>query len=41
MNELVARGEGEGLAIIRWASALLYNGLGRYEEALAAAQQAS
>jgi tetratricopeptide (TPR) repeat protein len=30
-----------GLAIIRWASALLYNGLGRYEEALAAAQQAS
>jgi DNA-binding CsgD family transcriptional regulator len=29
-----------GLAIIRWASALLYNGLGRYEEALVAAQQA-
>ena len=28
-----------GLAVIRWASALLYNGLGRYEEALAAAQQ--
>jgi DNA-binding CsgD family transcriptional regulator len=27
-----------GLAIIRWASALLYNGLGRYEEALVAAQ---
>jgi DNA-binding CsgD family transcriptional regulator len=30
-----------GLAIIRWASAVLYNGLGRYEEALAAAQHAS
>jgi DNA-binding CsgD family transcriptional regulator len=29
-----------GLAIIRWASALLYNGLGRYEEALVAAQRA-
>ncbi|MGZ4328657.1 MAG: helix-turn-helix transcriptional regulator [Solirubrobacteraceae bacterium] len=28
-----------GLAIIRWASALAYNGLGRYEEALLAAQQ--
>src|SRR5947209_617847 len=30
-----------GLAIIRWSSALLYNGLGRYEEALVAAQQDS
>jgi DNA-binding CsgD family transcriptional regulator len=29
-----------GLAIIWWASALLYNGLGRYEEALVPAQQA-
>src|SRR3954453_20696159 len=28
-----------GRAMIRWASALLYNGLGRYEEALVAAQQ--
>jgi DNA-binding CsgD family transcriptional regulator len=41
MNDLLARGQGAGLAIIRWASALLYNGLGRYEEAVAAAQQAS
>jgi DNA-binding CsgD family transcriptional regulator len=41
MNDLLARGQGAGLAIIRWASALLYNGLGRYEEALAAAQQTS
>jgi DNA-binding CsgD family transcriptional regulator len=40
MNDVVARGEGVGLAIIPWASALLYNGLGRYEEALAAAQRA-
>jgi DNA-binding CsgD family transcriptional regulator len=40
MNDLVARGEGAGVAIIPWASALLYNGLGRYEEALAGAQRA-
>jgi DNA-binding CsgD family transcriptional regulator len=40
MSDLVARGEGAGLAIIPWASALLYNGLGRYDEALAAAQEA-
>ena len=38
---VVARGEGMGLAAIQWASALLYNGLGRYEEALAAAELAS
>ena len=31
---------GAGLAIIWWASALLYNGLGRYEEALVPAQHA-
>ena len=41
MNEMVARGEGAGPAIIHWSSALLYNGLGRYEQALAAAQQAA
>jgi len=41
VKEVVARGEGMGLATIRWLSAGLYNGLGRYEEALAAAQQAS
>jgi ATP/maltotriose-dependent transcriptional regulator MalT len=35
------RGEGLALACIDWASAVLYNGLGRYEKALAAAQQAS
>jgi DNA-binding CsgD family transcriptional regulator len=35
------RGEGEGLIFIQWAAAVLYNSLGRYEEALAAAQRAS
>ena len=34
-----ARGEGMGLGIIEWATALLYNGRGRYAEALAAAQR--
>ena len=35
-----ARGEGMGLGVIDWAAALLYNGHGRYGEALAAAQRA-
>jgi DNA-binding CsgD family transcriptional regulator len=35
------RGEGEGLTFVHWATAVLCNGLGRYKEALAAAQQAS
>jgi DNA-binding CsgD family transcriptional regulator len=35
------RGEGEGLAFVQWAEAVLGNSLGRYEEALAAAQRAS
>ena len=35
------RGEGQGLTFIHWATAVLHNGLGRYEEALAAAQQAA
>ena len=39
-NELMRRGEGQGLTFIQWATAVLYNGLGRYEEALAAARQA-
>ncbi len=38
-RELVRRGEGQGLSFIHWATAVLHNGLGRYEEALAAAQQ--
>jgi DNA-binding CsgD family transcriptional regulator len=35
------RGEGQGLSFVQWATAVLCNGLGRYEDALAAAQQAS
>ena len=35
------RGEGLALACIDWATAVLYNGLGRYEKALAAAEHAS
>jgi DNA-binding CsgD family transcriptional regulator len=37
---VVRRGEGMGLANMQWATAALYNGLGRYEEALAAAKDA-
>jgi DNA-binding CsgD family transcriptional regulator len=40
-KEATARGEGIGLTRIDWSSALLYNGLGRYEDALAAAEQAA
>jgi DNA-binding NarL/FixJ family response regulator len=36
-----ARGMGLGLAVGDWARAVLYNGLGRYDEALAAAEQAT
>ena len=36
-----AGGEGLGVQYAHWASAVLYNGLGRYERALAGAQQAS
>jgi DNA-binding CsgD family transcriptional regulator len=34
-------GEGMGLTLAHWARALLLNGLGRYDEAFAAAEQAS
>jgi DNA-binding CsgD family transcriptional regulator len=37
--EATARGEGMGLGVIEWATALLYNGCGRYAEALAAAER--
>ncbi|MDA0160763.1 AAA family ATPase [Solirubrobacter ginsenosidimutans] len=41
-REVVRRGEGQGgLTFIHWVTAVLDNGLGRYEEALAAAQQAA
>src|SRR3954463_11814975 len=35
--EATARGEGMGLGVVEWATALLYNGGGRYADALAAA----
>jgi DNA-binding CsgD family transcriptional regulator len=35
------RGEGQWLSFVDWATAVLCNSLGRYEEALAAAQRAS
>jgi DNA-binding CsgD family transcriptional regulator len=40
-TEIMRRGEGHGPTFIHWLTAVLYNGLGRYEEALAAAQQAA
>jgi DNA-binding CsgD family transcriptional regulator len=36
-DDVTRRGEGAGLLILDWAEAVLYNGLGRYEEALVAA----
>jgi DNA-binding CsgD family transcriptional regulator len=41
MSETAPRGEGIGVTIAHWAYALLCNGLGRYEEACAAAQEAA
>ena len=40
-KDVQRRGSGQGLSFIQWATAVLCNGLGRYEQALAAAQQAS
>ena len=40
-RDAIAGGEGLGVQYARWATAILYNGLGRYEQALAAAQLAS
>ncbi len=40
-TEMVARGEGHWLTAAHWATAMLNNGLGRYDEALAAAEQGS
>jgi DNA-binding CsgD family transcriptional regulator len=39
-RDATARGEGRTIGIGKYATAVLYNGLGRYDEALAAAQQA-
>jgi DNA-binding CsgD family transcriptional regulator len=38
-SEILRRGERQGLTFIHWVTAVLNNGLGRYEEALAAAQE--
>jgi DNA-binding CsgD family transcriptional regulator len=38
-GEMMARGEGQWLTAAAWATAVLNNGLGRYDEALAAAEQ--
>ena len=38
---MVARGDGQWLTAAAWATAVVSNGLGRYDEALAAAEQAS
>jgi DNA-binding CsgD family transcriptional regulator len=40
-EDVQRRGSGQGLSLIHWAIAALCNGLGRYEQALAAAQRAS
>jgi DNA-binding CsgD family transcriptional regulator len=40
IDDVVSRGEGMGVGISHFAAALLYNGLGRYAEALAAAERA-
>jgi DNA-binding CsgD family transcriptional regulator len=39
-KDAARRGEGAGLTFLQWATAVLCNGFGRYEEALAAAQRA-
>jgi DNA-binding CsgD family transcriptional regulator len=39
-EDVEGRGEEVGLSLLLWANAVLYNGLGRYEEALAAAKRA-
>ena len=39
-RDLVRRGEGVGPTLLQWANAVLYNGLGRYQDALAVAQRA-
>jgi DNA-binding CsgD family transcriptional regulator len=40
-DDVGRRGEGRALSFIGWAAAVLYNSVGRYEEALTAAQRGS
>jgi len=39
-DDVAERGEGIAMSVAEWANALLHNGLGRYPEAMRAAQQA-
>jgi DNA-binding CsgD family transcriptional regulator len=41
LKEVTQRGEGAGAVIAHWSTALLLNGLGRYEEAIAPARRAA
>jgi DNA-binding CsgD family transcriptional regulator len=41
IEDSIARGEGSGIQLTRWAEAVLHNGLGHYAEALAAAEAAT
>jgi DNA-binding CsgD family transcriptional regulator len=41
IGQAAAEGQGVSATVAHWVAAVLYNGLGRYEEALAAARQAS
>jgi DNA-binding CsgD family transcriptional regulator len=41
ISEVTLRGEGIGIATAEWAAAVLNNGLGRYEQAMQAAQRAT
>ncbi|MEU9336570.1 LuxR C-terminal-related transcriptional regulator [Streptomyces sp. NPDC048290] len=40
LSEVMARGEGIGTTVTQWANALLFNSLGRYEDALGPARAA-
>ena len=41
LDRVVSRGEGMGLTLVHHAEAVLYNGLGRYRQALVAAEKAA
>jgi DNA-binding CsgD family transcriptional regulator len=40
IRDVTRRGEGIGIAVAHWTNSVLYNGLGNYPEAMAAAQEA-
>jgi DNA-binding CsgD family transcriptional regulator len=41
LDEIAMRGEGVGLNVVSWFQAMLYNGLGRFADAMSAAQVAA